>query len=79
MHAVTYGGARTPATALVENTRVKPRKSVFARFMHGLKQSRLEEARRVIERHSHLLGPDRFWGEGIASEGQNDETLSDRT
>ena len=76
MHAVTYGGARTPATALVENTRVKPRKSVFARFM---KQSRLEEARRVIERHSHLLGPDRFRGEGIASQGQNDETLSDRT
>ena len=78
MHAVTYG-VLAPRYCPVENTRVKPRKSVFARFMHGLKQSRLEEARRVIERHSHLLGPDRFRGEGIASEGQNDETLSDRT
>ena len=64
MHAVTYGGARTPATALVESKRVKPRKSIFARFMHGLKQSRLEEARRVIERHSHLLAPGRFRGRG---------------
>ena len=79
MHATTYGGARTPATAVVESKRVKPRKSIFARFMDGLKKSRLAEARRVIEKHSHLMAPDNVRGDGAASEGRNDETLSDRT
>jgi len=57
MHVATFGGARTPATAVVETKRVKSPTSIFARFMNGLKGSRLQEARRVIERHSHLMAP----------------------
>jgi len=57
MHVATFGGARTPATAIAEGRRVKLRTSLFARFMNGLRESRLQEARRVIERHSHLMAP----------------------
>jgi len=69
MHVATFGGARTPATAVVESKRVKSPTSIFARFMDGLKESRLQEARRVIERHSHLMTPDNFRSDGAASEG----------
>ena len=55
------------------------RASLFARFMNGLKESPLQEARRVIERHSHLMAPDNLRDGGAASEGRIDETLSDRT
>ena len=79
MHVATCGGARTPATAIAESKRVKTRASLFARFMSGLKESRLQEARRVIERHSHLMAPDNLRDDGAASEGRIDETLSDRT
>jgi hypothetical protein len=57
MHVATFGGARASATAIVESRRVKSRTALFARFMSGLKESRLQEARRVIERHSHLIAP----------------------
>jgi hypothetical protein len=62
MHVATFGGV-TPATAIVEIKRVKSRTSLFGRFMNGLKESRLQEARRVIERHSsHLMAPDKLKG-----------------
>jgi len=57
MHVVTFGGARTPATAVAESRRVKSPTSIFARFMKGLRESRLQEARRVVEKHSHLMAP----------------------
>ena len=79
MHVATFGGARTPATAVAESKRVKSPTSILARFMNGLKESRLQEARRVIERHSHLMAPDNLRDDGAASEGRIDETLSDRT
>ena len=79
MHVATFGGARTPATAVTKGKRVKSRTSIFARFMNGLKESRLKEARRVIERHSHLMAPDNLRSDEAAGKGQNDETLSDRT
>ena len=68
-----------PATAIAESKRVKSRASLFAQFMNGLKESRFQEARRVIERHSHLMAPDNLRDGGAASEGRIDETLSDRT
>ena len=79
MHATTYGGARAPATAVAGSKRVKPGKSIFARFMDGLKKSRLAEARRVIEKHSQLMAPDNVRDDEAASEGRKNETLSDRT
>lgn len=79
MHVATFGGARTPATAVTESKRVKSRTSLFARFMDGLKESRLKEARRVIEKHSHLVAPENLRNDLAASEGPNDEALSDRT
>ena len=79
MYVATYGGARTPATAAAESKRVKSPTSIFDRFMNGLKESRLQEARRVIERHSYLMAPDNLRSDEAASEGRNDETFSDRT
>ena len=60
MHVATFGGFATPDTAVTESKQVKSRASLFARFMNGLKESRLQEARRVIERHSHLIAPDKL-------------------
>ena len=79
MHVATFGGACTPDRAIAESKRVKSRASFFARFMNGLKESRLQEARRVIERHSHLMAPNNLRDDGAASKGRIDETLSDRT
>ena len=67
MHVATFGGARTPATELTKGKRVKSRTSIFARFMNGLKDSRLKEARRVIERHNHLLASDKSRDDGPVS------------
>ena len=58
MDAVTFGGARTPATAVAESARAKPRRSFLARFLDALKETRRREARHVIERYTHLLPPD---------------------
>ena len=80
MYVATFGGARTPATAAAESKRVKSPTSSFDRFMNGLKESRLQEARRVIERHSrHLMAPDNLRRDEAAGKGRNDETFSDRT
>jgi hypothetical protein len=58
MDAVTFGGARTAATAVAESVWVGPRRSFFARFFAALKEARRMEARRVVERYAHLLPPD---------------------
>ena len=79
MYVATFGGARTPATAAAESKRVKSPTSIFDRFMNGLKESRLQEARRVIERHSHLMASDNLRSDEAAGKGRNDETFSDRT
>ena len=52
------GGVRTPVTAAGKNTQAEPRESFFARFMDALRETRLREARRVIEKHTHLLPSD---------------------
>ncbi len=49
MTAVTYGGARTPATAVAESVQSGPRKGFFERFVAALRETRREQARRVIE------------------------------
>jgi hypothetical protein len=55
MIAVTYGGARTPNTAVVESLQNELHKGFFARFMAALRVTRREQARRVIERYAALL------------------------
>lgn len=56
MVAVTYGVARVPATKAAERAQAAaPRKSIFARFYDALMESRLQQARREIARHAHLL------------------------
>lgn len=55
MVAVTYGVARRTAADDAERTQVDPRKSLFARFMNALAESRLRQAHREIEKHAHLL------------------------
>ncbi|MFN3659514.1 MAG: hypothetical protein ACK4UO_19890 [Pseudolabrys sp.] len=49
MVALTYGVLAPAAPAAT------PRKSLFARFMDALIESRMERARREIRRHIHLL------------------------
>ena len=56
MVAVTYGVARVPdaqADGLAQAA--APREGVFARFFDALMESRLQQARREIARHAHLL------------------------
>ena len=55
MNAVTYGGTRAPATAVTKRAQTEPHKSFFTRFMEALRESRAQQARRVLERHAHLL------------------------
>jgi hypothetical protein len=59
MVAVTYGVARVPAVeATAKAGRVEagaPRKSWFTRFVDALIESRMEQARREIAKHAHLL------------------------
>jgi hypothetical protein len=57
MNVVTYGGARVPATADAERVHAGPRKRFFVQFMDALRETRLREARRVIEKHPDLLQP----------------------
>jgi hypothetical protein len=58
MIVVTYGLTGAPAT----DRRARPDRPtrLFARFMKALRDSRLRQARRVIERHAHLPLPDYF-------------------
>ena len=63
MNDVTYAGVRAPRTAVAECIKSEPRRSFFARFMDGLRESRIQQARHVIEKHAHLLPsePDATW------------------
>jgi len=51
MVAVTYGTARVAAA----NTAAAPRKPLLTRLMDALIESRMQQARREIARHAHLL------------------------
>jgi hypothetical protein len=56
MVAVTYGAARVPAKAAGKTAdKATPHKNWFARFMDALIEARMQQARREIERHIHLL------------------------
>jgi hypothetical protein len=59
MVAVTYGVARVPTAELAAKAErakaVTPRKNWFARFMDALIESRMQQARRELARHAHLL------------------------
>ena len=57
MVAAIDGVARKSATDADELVQVEPRKSFFACFMREL---RLRQAHREIEKHAHLLAPDQF-------------------
>jgi hypothetical protein len=52
MVAVTYGVARVSAKAA---EKAAPRASWFTRFVDALMESRMQQARREIARHAHLL------------------------
>jgi hypothetical protein len=58
MTAVTYGRARTPGTAVAKSVQSELRKGFFARFMAALRETRRQQARRVIERYADLLSSD---------------------
>jgi hypothetical protein len=60
MTAVTYEGARTPDTVVAKRVQNEPRKGFFARFMTALRETRRQQARRVIERYADLLWSDEF-------------------
>jgi hypothetical protein len=53
MDAVTYGNSRVHRV-VPEATKGKTRTSLFARFVEALRESRRQQARRVIENHAHL-------------------------
>jgi len=53
MVAVTYGVARVPAAQA--GVQAASRKSIFARFMDALVESRLQAVHREIARHAHLV------------------------
>jgi hypothetical protein len=55
MNVVTYGGARASAARVARNIQDGARRRFFARFMDALRETRLREARRIIERYAHLL------------------------
>jgi hypothetical protein len=59
MVAVTYGVARVstaePAAKAAHAKAAAPRKSLFALFMDALIESRMQQARRELSRHAHLL------------------------
>lgn len=56
MVAVTYGATRVPAAKAAERAQVAAsQKSFFTRFMEALMESRLQQARREIARHAHVL------------------------
>lgn len=58
MVAVTYGDARVAARKVVKAARAEaaaPRRSLFARVMDALIESRMRQARREVARHIHFL------------------------
>ena len=57
-------GVRTPAVVLARVGRQQTQRTLFSRFMDGLKKSRRREAHLVITRHAHLLPLDHLWRRG---------------
>jgi hypothetical protein len=58
MVAVTYGVARIATTKAAGRAQaVRPRRTLFTRFMDALVESRLKQVHREIARHAHLLSP----------------------
>ena len=57
-------GVRTPAAVLARVGRQQTQRTLFSRFMDGLKKSRRREAQFVIARHAHLLPLDHPWRRG---------------
>jgi hypothetical protein len=58
MVAVTYGDARVSARKAAKAGRVAktaPRKNWWARALNALMESRMQQARREVARHMHLL------------------------
>jgi hypothetical protein len=56
MASATYGVVRAPAATIAEPAKpAAPRKSWFARFMAAMIESRMQQARREIAMHVHLL------------------------
>ena len=55
MDIVIYGGAHAPRTAVVARSKAKLRKSLFARFMESLRETRRLQADREIARYAHLM------------------------
>lgn len=58
MIAVTYGGARTPNAAVAKSLQNELHKGFFARFMAALRETRRQQAHRVIEKYADLLSSD---------------------
>ncbi|HME28544.1 MAG TPA: hypothetical protein VKE53_01600 [Pseudolabrys sp.] len=56
MVAVAYGVTRAPTAKAAERAKAAtPRKSLFARFMDALAESRMKHFHREIAKHAHLL------------------------
>jgi len=55
MVAITYGVARSSATAKPCSGAAARRKNFFVRFLDALVESRLQQVHREITRHAHLL------------------------
>lgn len=55
MDAITFGGARATAINVNKNGRVNSRRRFVTCFLNALRESRLNEARRIIEMHADLL------------------------
>ena len=59
MVAVTYGVSRVPGTKRAAKAKraeqAAPRKSLFARALDALIEARMQQARREIARHIHLM------------------------
>ncbi len=78
MDTMTFGGVRAPATTVSKYGRVNSRRRFFTRFLNALRETRLNEARRIIEMHADLLARnDDSWWPWIEDERRNDEPLSE--
>jgi hypothetical protein len=58
MNAVIYGDARAPRVAVSLSTKVGKRRHFLTRLLDALRESRRQQARRVIENHAYLLPND---------------------
>ncbi|HET7192616.1 MAG TPA: hypothetical protein VFI98_11985 [Pseudolabrys sp.] len=54
IEAVTYGGNRPPAKAIAGRMCAEPQRGFFRRFIEALRESRSQEARRVIAEFADL-------------------------